>query len=188
MYREIIAVCSQIHTEHLNTIWGPNLESLILSLVVHIVTTWLSRFLMLLLMWPGNGLCPSTSHVRYCLHKNRPFVPYLGLSRLTPHPRILCAQLFLFLFAPFVTQAFFSFEYSRALRCTSTRFLRFSPLRRLRAACLNAVAIYGKEKLLWALHSRVSDPKLCNFFVAPMHAIRCTNLILLQFIILMRVE
>ena len=26
LYREIIAVCSQIHTKHINTLWGQNVE------------------------------------------------------------------------------------------------------------------------------------------------------------------
>ena len=26
VYREIIAVCSQIHTKHINTLWGQNVE------------------------------------------------------------------------------------------------------------------------------------------------------------------
>jgi len=41
MYREIIAVCSEIHTKHKNTLCGQNVELLNVELVVHIVTTWL---------------------------------------------------------------------------------------------------------------------------------------------------
>jgi len=37
--REIIAVCSQIHTKHINTLCGQNLELLNFKLVVYIVTT-----------------------------------------------------------------------------------------------------------------------------------------------------
>jgi len=37
--REIIAVCSQIHTEYINTLCGQNIELLNVKLVVHIVTT-----------------------------------------------------------------------------------------------------------------------------------------------------
>ena len=44
LYREIIAVCSQIHTKHINTLCGQNVELLNLKLVVHIVTTGLRRF------------------------------------------------------------------------------------------------------------------------------------------------
>ena len=28
MYRKIIAVCSEIHIEHINTLWGQNVEFL----------------------------------------------------------------------------------------------------------------------------------------------------------------
>ena len=43
LYREIIAVCSQIHTKHINTLCGQNVELLNVKLVVHIVTTELQR-------------------------------------------------------------------------------------------------------------------------------------------------
>jgi len=39
LYREIMAVCSQIHTEHINTLCGQNVEFLNVKLAVHIVTT-----------------------------------------------------------------------------------------------------------------------------------------------------
>ena len=38
---EIIAVCSQTHTKHTNTLCGQNVELLSAKLVVHIVTTGL---------------------------------------------------------------------------------------------------------------------------------------------------
>jgi len=38
-YREIIAVCSQIHTKHINTLCGQNVELSNVKLAVHIVTT-----------------------------------------------------------------------------------------------------------------------------------------------------
>jgi hypothetical protein len=38
-YREIIAVCSQIHTKHINTLCGQNVELLNVKLAVHILTT-----------------------------------------------------------------------------------------------------------------------------------------------------
>jgi hypothetical protein len=41
LYRETIAVCSQIHTKHINTLCGQNVELLNVKLVVHIVTTGL---------------------------------------------------------------------------------------------------------------------------------------------------
>jgi len=39
LYREIIAVCSQIHRIHINTLCGQNVEMLNVKLAVHIVTT-----------------------------------------------------------------------------------------------------------------------------------------------------
>ena len=41
LYGEIIAVCSQIHTKHINALCGQNVELLNVKLVVHIVTTGL---------------------------------------------------------------------------------------------------------------------------------------------------
>jgi hypothetical protein len=42
LYRKIIAVCSQIHTKHVNTLCGQDVELLGVKLVVHIVATGLS--------------------------------------------------------------------------------------------------------------------------------------------------
>jgi hypothetical protein len=41
LYREVIAVCSEIHTKHTNTLYGQNVEFVYVELVVHIVTTGL---------------------------------------------------------------------------------------------------------------------------------------------------
>jgi len=41
LYREIIAVCYQIHTKHINTMCGQNVELLNVKLAVNIVTTWM---------------------------------------------------------------------------------------------------------------------------------------------------
>ena len=41
LYREIMAVCSEIHTKHINTLCGQNVKLLNVKLVVHIVTTGL---------------------------------------------------------------------------------------------------------------------------------------------------
>jgi len=38
LYREIIAVCSEIHTKHINTLCGQNVEFVNVKLVVHILT------------------------------------------------------------------------------------------------------------------------------------------------------
>ena len=43
LYWEIIAVCSQIHTKHVNTLSGQNVELLNVKLAVHTVTTGLYR-------------------------------------------------------------------------------------------------------------------------------------------------
>jgi hypothetical protein len=38
LYREIIAVCSEIHTKHINTLCGQNVELLNARLAEHVVT------------------------------------------------------------------------------------------------------------------------------------------------------
>ena len=43
LYTEIIAVCSQTHTKHINTLFGQSVELLDVKLVVRIVTTCLQR-------------------------------------------------------------------------------------------------------------------------------------------------
>jgi len=48
LYTEIIAVCSQIHKEHINTLCGQNVELYNVKLTVHIVTTGLKRINILL--------------------------------------------------------------------------------------------------------------------------------------------
>ena len=39
LYREIMAVCSEIHTKHINAVCKQNVELLNVELVVRIVTT-----------------------------------------------------------------------------------------------------------------------------------------------------
>jgi len=39
LYKETIAICSQIHAKQINTLCGQNVELLNVKLVVHIVTT-----------------------------------------------------------------------------------------------------------------------------------------------------
>ena len=41
LHREIIAVCFQIHTKHINTLCEQNAELLNVKMAVHIVTTGL---------------------------------------------------------------------------------------------------------------------------------------------------
>ena len=48
LYREIIAVCSQIYTKHINTLCWQNVELLHVKLAVHVVTTALQRVISLL--------------------------------------------------------------------------------------------------------------------------------------------
>jgi len=43
LYREIIAVCSEIYTKHTNALCGQNVELLNIKLAVHIVTTEIQR-------------------------------------------------------------------------------------------------------------------------------------------------
>jgi hypothetical protein len=43
LYREIIAVCSQIHTKHTNTLCGQNVEFVNVKLVEFKATTQLKR-------------------------------------------------------------------------------------------------------------------------------------------------
>jgi len=43
LYREIIAVCSQIFTKHINTLCRQNVKLLNVKLAVHMVTTGLQR-------------------------------------------------------------------------------------------------------------------------------------------------
>jgi len=41
LYREIMAVCSEIHTKHINTVCGQNVELLNVKLAVNTVTAGL---------------------------------------------------------------------------------------------------------------------------------------------------
>jgi hypothetical protein len=50
-YREITAVCSQIHTKHINTLCGHNVEFVNVELVVRKVTTGLWRIKQMLNRW-----------------------------------------------------------------------------------------------------------------------------------------
>ena len=43
LYREIMAVCSEIHTKHINTVCGQSVQLLNVKLVVYIMTTGLQR-------------------------------------------------------------------------------------------------------------------------------------------------
>jgi len=41
LYKQIMAVCSEIHTKHINTVCGQNVELLNVKVAVHIFTTGL---------------------------------------------------------------------------------------------------------------------------------------------------
>ena len=43
LYREITALCSQIHTKHINTLCGQMVELLNVKLALHIMTTGILR-------------------------------------------------------------------------------------------------------------------------------------------------
>ena len=45
LYMETIAVCSQMHTKHMNTLCGQNVGFVSVKLVVHIVTAGLRGFI-----------------------------------------------------------------------------------------------------------------------------------------------
>ena len=61
LYREIIAVCSQIHTKHISTLCGQNVELLNFKLVVTIVTTGLK--------WLKIQSVPRSKHTPLLLYK-----------------------------------------------------------------------------------------------------------------------
>ena len=61
LYREIIAVCSQIHTKHINTLCGQNVELLNVKLAVHIVTTHIG--------WPCGKYGGEEKGVRHFVRK-----------------------------------------------------------------------------------------------------------------------
>ena len=65
LYREIMAVCSEIHTKHINTLCGQNVELLNVKLAVHIVTT---------------GLCILTLHLTN--HFSVRVFPYFAISNI----------------------------------------------------------------------------------------------------------
>ena len=67
VYREIVAVCSQIHTKHINTLCGQNVELLNVKLAVYIVTTglqWVIKTSQLMLYREIITVC-SQIHTKY---------------------------------------------------------------------------------------------------------------------------
>ena len=53
LYREIMAVCSEIHTKHISTLCGRNVELLNVKMTVHIVTQC-KKTTFLVLLGPHN--------------------------------------------------------------------------------------------------------------------------------------
>ena len=75
LYREIMAVCSEIHTKHINTLCEQNVELLNVKLMVHIVTTGLSRKSM-------NEVAPFRRLVFQSVRKFRLFNPNQNFTTL----------------------------------------------------------------------------------------------------------
>jgi len=69
LYREIIVVCSQIHTKHVNTLRGQNVELVNVILVVHRVTTTPSRVIYKELYIKTQSV-PRSKHTPSQLHKS----------------------------------------------------------------------------------------------------------------------
>ena len=74
LYRKIIAVCSEIHTKHINTLCGQNVELLNVKLAVHIPQDLesLTIFLFEILNWKCNytrAAQQSVSQIRTILTK-----------------------------------------------------------------------------------------------------------------------
>jgi hypothetical protein len=66
LYSEIIAVCSEIHTKHINTLCGQSVELLNVKLLVHIVTTVLYNVKLIFAQFlkvAGICLCPFRRHL-----------------------------------------------------------------------------------------------------------------------------
>jgi hypothetical protein len=82
MYREIIAVCSEIHTKHINTLCGQNVEFLNVEMVVHIVTTELQRITKLTFYTPYMALPSFIYDKSRILHKGMIFPLFVGTLSL----------------------------------------------------------------------------------------------------------
>jgi len=79
LYSEIIAVCSQIHTKHINTLCGQNVELLNVKLTVHILTTGLAG-LYNYRICEGLRYEPTTAlNINVCVFRN--VTPYCLVAR-----------------------------------------------------------------------------------------------------------
>ena len=99
LYREVIAVCSQIHTKHINTVCGQNVELLNVKLAVHIVTTMLWSF-----SYFANIMFPTLSNLHtspYTLHIIHPAMfPRSAAAVNTLHPQQECLNMDQYFTAP----------------------------------------------------------------------------------------
>jgi hypothetical protein len=64
LYREIMAVCSEIHTKHINTVCGQNVELLNVKLVVHKVSVRLETVKNEWSYTSASSTCPNTKKWR----------------------------------------------------------------------------------------------------------------------------
>jgi len=76
LYREIIAVCSEMHKKHINTLCGQNVDLLNVKLVVHIVTS--SR-------WPVYLMWLLTEHTTFATLHSTPNPHHSTPLHSTPH-------------------------------------------------------------------------------------------------------
>jgi hypothetical protein len=96
LYREIIVVCSQVHTKHINTLCGRNVELLNAKLVVHIVTTGLERVDRysgicrkgIVLGGAANNTLPSLQQLVKSGSKGIPSSPRIPFPRLQIYPKV----------------------------------------------------------------------------------------------------
>ena len=65
-----MAVCSEIHTKHINTVCGQNVELLNVKLAVHIVTTVLQNVKSVVI--PHNNRFPLQCHLNVCTYDSLP--------------------------------------------------------------------------------------------------------------------
>jgi hypothetical protein len=78
---EIIAVCSQIHTKHINTLCGQNVELVYVALAVYIVTNVAVHIV-------TTGL---SSDVPFLLYRLLPLLILIGLSLKPSAEELLCS-------------------------------------------------------------------------------------------------
>ena len=112
LYREIIAVCSEIHTKHINTLCGQNVGLLTVKQAVRVVTTLLqvitpqftktASVQMEQTAQSDAGALPDRPQIptRRCAQQNRtlvfqPLLIYISMScivRILAHDRVTCSN------------------------------------------------------------------------------------------------